>query len=65
MEKIPNDFCRCHDDTCDFKDKCLRYINRDNGGSFTPHCSSLFVFDDVSLPMKKKLMLFFIYQNEC
>jgi hypothetical protein len=38
---IPNDYCRCHDDTCPKKDTCQRFIYRHQVGERTLNSDSL------------------------
>ena len=38
-----NDTCRCHDDGCDARYDCQRFM--DKGDEYTPHVASMFPFD--------------------
>lgn len=40
-----NDECRCHDDGCPQHENCLRWIERNAGGSHVEHAQSLFPYD--------------------
>jgi hypothetical protein len=42
MQKLANDICRCHDEGCDDRRKCARYMLRNTGGPRTPNASTLF-----------------------
>ena len=45
ITKLANDICRCHDETCKDRFKCLRYLERNTGGERTPHLPSMFPYD--------------------
>lgn len=41
MEKLPNDIARCHDEKCQVKEGCERWLQRENVGSGAVHAMTL------------------------
>jgi hypothetical protein len=41
MKTLPNDYCRCLDETCPDKKVCLRYLFKDVGHGFVPMQATL------------------------
>jgi hypothetical protein len=38
---LPPDFARCHDEKCEVKNHCLRWLQRTGGDASTKHCTTL------------------------
>jgi hypothetical protein len=44
VNRLLNDICRCRDDSCPLREKCLRWLDRDakpEDGSWIPYAGSL------------------------
>lgn len=39
--KLAHDICRCHDETCERKIVCARYVLRETGGDWTGHTQTM------------------------
>lgn len=49
---LPKEITRCHNDTCDEKETCRRWLGRDKGGVNIPHA----VFNKIAVePCPKKI----------
>ena len=44
--RLPDDVCRCHDNSCYRRRNCLRWIERNNGGERTPRAETMFPYGD-------------------
>lgn len=44
--KLLDDVCRCHDELCDERHQCARWVLREDGGPRTPHSWSLYPLPD-------------------
>jgi hypothetical protein len=42
---LPHDICRCFDESCEEREECARWIERQGGASHTPRSESLLPYD--------------------
>jgi hypothetical protein len=38
---LPNDIARCHDEQCQVRERCERWVYRETGDPRTIHCTTL------------------------
>jgi hypothetical protein len=38
---LPRDICRCHDVECPEREKCQRFLQRNNGGKYAVHTDTM------------------------